>query len=245
MMGYYPATIGTHHFKLNHEHLGFWRAAAKGNWEPETFIILSKFLNPDSLYLDIGAWIGPTVLYAAKRCKKVICFEPDPIAFRHLIANLNNNNIHNVSPFNLALSDQMSIQKMASFGGQLGDSMTSLLKSSPDTSPGFDAFVLDWQTALKLFRLDEVDMVKIDIEGGEFSLIPEMEDYFKKHKPIVWLSLHAPFLEEHERKEKLEKIVEVLSCYNTCLNSRMEPVDIKELQSTECANSYPAYLFMN
>ena len=128
-VGYYRTTIGGLSFKCDPYHIGFWRLAAKGVWEPHTFRILAKFLHPDSVYLDLGAWIGPTVIYAARKCAQVICFEPDMIAYQYLIWNIELNELRNVKPYNVALADQNAIMRMASFGGSLGDTMTSLLNA--------------------------------------------------------------------------------------------------------------------
>ena len=45
-----------------------------GNWEEDTFNILDHYQNPYKTYIDIGAWIGPTVLYSASKFKNVVCF---------------------------------------------------------------------------------------------------------------------------------------------------------------------------
>lgn len=72
-------------------HLTFWTLLQNGRWEPETFVILRRFLNHRSVYYDIGAWIGPTVLYASKISGTVCAFEPDPVAYSHFLQNVTNN----------------------------------------------------------------------------------------------------------------------------------------------------------
>ena len=106
---------------------------------------MSKFLNDDSIYCDVGAWIGPTVIYAAKICKQVICFEPDPIAYRYLRWNIELNKLTNVTSYSLALSDRNAVQRISSFGGEFGDSTTSLLNDNQD-SYGVDVLTLAWDS---------------------------------------------------------------------------------------------------
>ncbi len=65
---------------------GFWNNFYK--WEPDTFDIFDRFLNKQYSYLDIGAWIRPTVLYGVNRAKHVYAIEPDPIAYRELLKNI-------------------------------------------------------------------------------------------------------------------------------------------------------------
>lgn len=241
-----PIKLDGHLLKMNHQHREYWKRVENGSWEPETFEILSKFLKPSSFYCDIGAWIGPTVTYASKKCKKVICFEPDPYAYRYLVSNILENNLSNVSSFNVGLSNETSILKMSSFGGTLGDSMTSLLTNNPlkeNSSKEFDAFIVDWEYAVKTFKLEKLDMIKIDIEGAEFNLIPRMKEYFIKYKPIIWLSLHPLLLDKNQKDTNLKKIIEVMSIYKKCYNSKLQLVNIKEILTDENKNSYPEFLF--
>jgi hypothetical protein len=65
----------------------FWAKVDSGRWEPDTYALFDDLITPDSLFLDIGAWIGSTALYAAQKSAKAIAFEPDPIAFSSLSAN--------------------------------------------------------------------------------------------------------------------------------------------------------------
>lgn len=245
IIGYFPGKIGGHTFKLDHHNWYFWRKVRKGKWEPETFEVLSQSLKPESVYCDVGTWIGPTVLYAAKHCRQVICFEPDPLAYKHLTTNLHANNIRNVDSYNVALAKGTGVYQMGSFGSSLGDSMTSLLKKDDDSSGSFKALVLDWDMALDLFSLQKVDVLKIDVEGGEFSLIPAMKDYLLEYKPVVWLSLHVPFLSEEETEEKLGTLIDTMSFYKNCFDQNLNKVDIKSLNTEENKKGFPAFLFTN
>src|SRR5258708_34817363 len=66
----------------------FWGWFDSGVWEPETFEIFDSYVTPDTFFLDIGSWIGPTALYAASKARRVICLEPDPIAAAKLRCNI-------------------------------------------------------------------------------------------------------------------------------------------------------------
>jgi tRNA G37 N-methylase Trm5 len=66
----------------------FWTIVNEGRWERETFHIMDRFLKPDWRFVDIGAWIGPTALYAARKCETVDAYECDPVALRELRNNL-------------------------------------------------------------------------------------------------------------------------------------------------------------
>ncbi|OVE75629.1 hypothetical protein BVX97_04280 [bacterium E08(2017)] len=241
--GYYPAVIHGKKYKCDPYHISFWRAAAKGAWEPETYKVLDEYLKPDMVYYDIGAWIGPTVLYAAGKTKKVICFEPDRTAYKYLTWNIDLNSLDNVTSFNAALSSESGVMRMSSFGGGLGDSMTSLL--NPGKSDLYvDALVLGWNELIKIIDVNEAKFIKMDIEGGEFDLIPTMKDYLSKTKPILYLSLHGKFLPAEDREASFNKIVDALAGYSRCLNEDMEMVDINCLLEPEVLKEARTFLLM-
>ena len=103
LKGHYPVTINDQRFKCDPYHPGFWRIVNKGGFEPNYFTVLDKYLSPDSVYCDIGSWIGPTIMYASRICKQVYCFEPDNIAYKFLEQNIRLNDLQNVNPYNLAI----------------------------------------------------------------------------------------------------------------------------------------------
>jgi FkbM family methyltransferase len=243
-LGYYPTTIDGMKFNCDPYHIGIWRGISKGCWEPYTFRILSRFLSRDSIYCDIGAWIGPTVIYAARKCKRVICFEPDFFAYQYLLQNIHLNSLYNVMPFNLALGDNDGINKMATFWGDLGNSMTSLLgaEQKEDT---INVLCMKWETWATITKPETIDFLKIDIEGAEFSLLPTIKDWLARYKPIVYLSTHAPHLDESRRNEEMQNIIKVMGIYKYCFNEKLEALNIRMLETDTAKNSFGSYLFMD
>ena len=60
------------------EYLSFYKKLAAGLWEPRTFDALAKYLDANTVLIDIGAWIGVTPFWSAQQAKGVIAVEPDP-----------------------------------------------------------------------------------------------------------------------------------------------------------------------
>lgn len=217
MRGFHAGTLAEERFRLDPYHSKFWRKASAGTWEPETLRVLSDHLDKDHDYLDIGAWIGPTVLYGARKARRVIAFEPDPAAFRHLAWNLELNGITNVSAFPVALSQEFGVARMASFGGEAGDSMSSLLN---DGSHGTDVLTIGWDDFAAATDLSLVSLVKMDIEGAEFDVLPHLVPWLKEHRPALLLSTHAPYLDESLRNDRMAALADALSFYRTCRDDR-------------------------
>ena len=209
--GFLETNLGGERFRVDPYHSRFWRKAGAGHWEPETFDILKRHLSPDRDYLDIGAWIGPTVLFGARHARRVVALEPDPTAFRALTWNIELNGIENVAALPVALADQVGITRMAGMRGERGDSTTSLL--NPGGAAGSDVMTLDWDTFSAAEDLSDVALVKIDVEGAEFDLIPRMADWLARVRPALLLSTHAPYLPAPRRQAGMAALADALAPY--------------------------------
>lgn len=241
VQGYMDADIAGYQYQVDPYHVDFWRKAIAGTWEPNTYKILTHFLDEDKNYCDIGAWIGPTVLHASQLAKQVICFEPDPTAYRYLRWNIDLNKLKNVTSYSLALAEKMSISRMASHRGKPGDSMTSLLFDNEGS--GVDVLTLQWEQFLAMSPVKDIDVMKIDIEGGEYQLMPSLKAYLAKHKPVLYLSTHAPLLAVEDRKAKMQGLIDILSLYKTCLDDNLQPIDINTLVSEDALDHFRSYVF--
>ena len=211
LRGHCTTTLAGERFRCDPYHSKFWRKAGSGAWEPETFEILDRYLTRESDYLDIGAWIGPTVLYGARRARHVWAFEPDATAFRALSWNIDLNDLGNVSALPAALSDTVGIARMASFRDEPGDSTTSLL--NPDGATGRDVLTLGWEDFANNADLERVSLVKIDIEGAEYDVLPHLRPWLERQRPALLLSTHAPYLDDAHRNLRSAALADMLSIY--------------------------------
>lgn len=243
--GSYPLQIEGREFNCDGEHARFWHRLEFGIWEPQTFRILSELLTPESCYWDVGAWIGPTVLYASMHCQEVFAFEPDPVAYKFLERNVSQNKLTNVTLSPAAVAAESGTLKIGPRKDRaFGNSNSSLLWSeSPDSVP-----VPAWTPQdLILNRLAKIpDVIKIDIEGGEFGLVPEMQSFLQVHRPAVYLSLHAPWIEgnDKDRAAAIERVSEVFSNYAYCYDETLRLCSPRDIaKRTEAKSAFPAYVF--
>jgi len=239
--GFYRGNLGGFDFRLDPYHSKFWAKATRGAWEPETFDVLKTHLSSDRDYLDIGAWIGPTVLFGARHARHVWCFEPDPEAFRALAWNLSLNGIENVSALPVALSDKAGLARMASFRGERGDSMTSLLNA--DAPSAVDVAKLGWSDFAANADLSAVSLVKMDIEGAEYFVLPHLIEWLREHRPALLLSTHAPYLPEAERLEKMEGLAGLLSFYPHVQDMRTGATGEDCMVAQESLKHFTTFLF--
>ncbi|MHB8076991.1 FkbM family methyltransferase [Desulfosporosinus fructosivorans] len=173
-----------------------WSHILNNLWEEGTFKVFDYFLKPDKSYLDIGAWIGPTALYCACKAKHVYAVEPDDAAFQELVKNLELNSSlrSKMTCVNAALTDHSGLVRLYT-RTEAGDSLSSVI---PTLS--YDNFTEVRGITLSDFVTEhdvkDIGFIKMDIEGGEYSLIPSMHDYLYSFRPTLYVSFHIYRLRE-------------------------------------------------
>lgn len=203
----------------------FWRHKS---WEEETFRILERYLDSNHSYIDIGAWIGPTVLYAAHIAKKTYAIEPDPLAFKELKENVS---------LNPTLQQKISLHEKcinvttgkARFGtpSMGGDTISSLRFGESENAWIVDGVTFD--DFVKENAINDCNMIKIDIEGAEAIVLPTMADYLERYKPTLHLSMHPEFFDNP--KEDTEKIIDMLKIYKAVYFEGEKKIEVSELLS--------------
>lgn len=180
----------------------FWIRMEQNSWEPETLSFLDEFLVSGNIFVDIGAWIGPTTLLAASKGANCHSFEPDPVAFKKFTANVNGNSDELRSRVNanqLAITSHGSpVQLYTRYS--FGDSGSSILSRIKDEGSSVEVGSTTLMEYVQQKALDRIDLIKMDIEGGEFDVIPAIGDVLSKYKPVVYLALHFPYLIESASK---------------------------------------------
>lgn len=144
----------------------FYRKLASGTWEPRTFETLSRNLGADTVYVDIGAWIGVTPMWAAQLAKAVIAVEPDPRCIkilRSLAAGCGNVTIIEGA---LAADESVVINAVDGFGS----SETTILDIGNGGHIKVQGISL---TGIMRHAAGSPAFVKIDIEGYEYLIAGE------------------------------------------------------------------------
>jgi len=151
----------------------------EGCYEKFTVALFKQSLLPGMVVCDIGAHIGFYSLLAAQRVGphgRVYAFEPDPRTFRYLVININQNNFHElIVPSKLAVSDRAGTLKLYLDGITAGD--TSIF---PRPTSGCYVEVESVRLDDFLPRQLTVDVIKMDIEGGETAALNGMENVLKR-----------------------------------------------------------------
>jgi FkbM family methyltransferase len=166
-------------------------ALASGEFEPFATQVVTRLVRPGQLVVDVGASIGYYTLIFADLVGpqgKVYAFEPDPTNFALLRRNVRLNHHRNVVLERAAVADRSGQLTLYLAHENVGDHRI------------FDYYGDRRGLSVPCLRLDDrlagerIDLIKLDIQGAEWSALRGMDDVLRKNPGVVVLTEYAPML---------------------------------------------------
>lgn len=167
--------------------------AAK-SYETHVTAVLERELNPDSVFVDIGANMGWFTLLAASLARQVIAIEPNPNNVQLIYRSLMANGFDHVRVLEYAATDRPSLLRL-NFLRSNGS--VSAVESTGGTSTIVQGRPLD--DLLK--DVARVDVVKMDIEGHEPVALRGMIDTLTRHRPVLVFEFHPTAIRDNTGTE--------------------------------------------
>ena len=161
---------------------GYWL----GSYESEKVSLFEKTLKKGNIVFDIGAHIGFYSLLSAEltgKDGKVFSFEPLTTNYEYLKKHIEINNYRNITPLNVAVSDKDDF----AFFSEGESTSTGHLANNGEIKVRTIA-IDDW---INNKKLPIPNVLKIDVEGAEFSVLKGAVNLLKTHHPVVFLSTHS------------------------------------------------------
>ena len=200
------------------------------DWEEHSFYIFDKYADSDKIMIDIGGWIGATPIYCSYHFKEVIAFEIDKVALKRFKSNLQaNKDINNCNIIEKAIGS-FNGKSLLNTKGEFGDSESSICEfDSIKNSVEIDVITFD--TAFKKYipKHSLIGLIKMDIEGSEKDVIPNMTYWLNEFKPPLYLSLHHHLMSEKEMKRIIDILFNIYSSRKVW-NSNSESIEISKNQ---------------
>lgn len=164
----------------------------------ERSILKRLNLEKGKVVLDAGANIGWYTLIMSRivgKHGKVLAVEPDPFNFAVLERNIKDNNLENVSAFQIALSDKngfskMSIARLPSQHSLIHNIYSARLQT---------VRTMKLDTLLEKIGVNQLDFGKVDVEGAELQLLRGASGTLKSNPELIIET------QEKERQENIEK----------------------------------------
>jgi FkbM family methyltransferase len=182
------------------------RTAFAGCWKPAQTLLVSSLLQPGMTFVDLGAQWGYFTLIAAARVGpygSVVSLEPHARLFGLLRDNVRRNRLRQVTPLPVAAGAATSYQELVPYDEQTGNFGGSWLRPGPLSPTALHApasdHIVEVRTLDDLAREHElvtIDLVKIDIEGGEGAAVRGMRELLA-HARVrrLLVEVHADLLE--------------------------------------------------
>ncbi len=207
-----------------------------GEWAEDEIASYAAFLVDGETIVDVGANIGTHSIALASRFphSEVVAFEPQPLAFSLLVANVFASRMANVYPRNLGCSDAEKVIHVApdyeAMEWNIGAfSLVGASESREGTLP------------MSLVALDDmkfrqrVQFLKVDVEGMEEMVLAGAAKLIDRDRPIVYFEVL-----EIERLAGAKQLLQGLgyelrwltsNAYN-CRNFRLNPENIWQFGET-------------
>ena len=164
-----------------------------GNFEITERKFVERFLRPGITVLDIGAYYGLYTLTASEKVGnqgRVIAFEPAPFQRKRLRLHLRLNRRKNVRVEEVALG---AVEGEETFFSVLGESAGFSSLRRPEVGATVKPIrvpVTTLDNYLRLRSIRTVDLIKIDVEGGELDVFKGGERLLRQEpRPLILCEL--------------------------------------------------------
>jgi len=176
--------------------------------------------------IDFGAHFGFTALYAAASVPDVFAFEPSPSNFALLAENIARNTDlgTRIRLFRHGVADRNDeVTLYAKAAGDSGSSIFQTIERDTLVNGTADATVAlrDAAAVLREIGLDQHTLLRIDIEGAEYLVVPASAALLAERRPYLHISFHpfniVPTADEYantiDRIHRAMQVAEAVACY--------------------------------
>jgi FkbM family methyltransferase len=171
-----------------------------GFYARDELAILSEYLRPGAVFVDAGANVGEFSLFAGKRVGpgRVVAIEPLSSAFQQLETNVRLNGFEGiVRVLNLALAE--SEREFTLFvarevddwrrWGSLNGGTASIFKATDRPVEGERVRGVPLDQVLATEGIEHVDVVKVDVEGAELSVLRGAAKTLERDRPVLLVEI--------------------------------------------------------
>lgn len=236
--GFYQLINGRHGvFAVNPEDIYVGQAIAMyGEYGEHEVQLFTQIVKPGDTVVEVGANIGAHTVPLAKLAGAhghVHAFEPQPVIFQNLCANIALNSLLNVHTYS---------QAAGSANGR------AALPAVDYTKPGnFGGIELQHQgqgITVPVVRLDDIlidlprlRLLKLDVEGWEQSVLEGAPNLIARHRPIIYL--------ENDRIDQSQSLIEHIQTLGYRLWWHIPPLYNANNYFSNSDNKYPNIVAVN
>jgi len=158
---------------------------SQGRYGKDILDLLNGIVSPADTVCVLGAHIGSIFIPLAKKVKRAVGYEANPVIFKFLNSNILLNQLTNVEVFNLAVADKQ---------GQASFRVNTVNSGGSKLVPKMDSYAYRYdgpkEITVPMIALDQhtdlnFDLILMDIEGAEFLALKGMSHHLKYCKNLI------------------------------------------------------------
>ena len=150
---------------------------------------------PEGVVVDLGAYLGFYSVRASRRSEAVVAVEANPLACQYLGANLRLNSARNVKPLCLAVDQRSGAETFYVAEHMVNSSLLrEYVEDFSEVRAALRVPVITLEQLLDLVGVEEVDLLKVDVEGAEARVLKGGRRLFERgvFRRVV-VEVHPPY----------------------------------------------------
>ena len=200
------------------EGLGFSNLLIEERWMIDLLIKLNKI--EANKFVDVGANIGQTLLKIKSIDENIeyIGFEPNSSCVHYLRKLIRINSFNNVILLPIGIDTKTTLKELFFFNNSETDSSASIIDGFRKGLIYKKEFVAlyDIKELKSKINLDNMSILKIDVEGAELSVLESFIENIKTSKPFILMEILPVYnekvnLQRFKRQSRIEHILEDLN----------------------------------
>ena len=188
---------------------------------PNTEKWLNKLLanlleSQKGVFLDVGVNIGQTLIKikSIDASREYIGFEPNPNCVNYVNNLIKTNKFTNCSIIPIGLYTEDKIMKLDFYSEQNTDDSASIIKNFRAKSSVVSSKyvpVFSFSSVKKNLQINNVAIIKVDVEGAELEVIQTLQKIIRTHKPVILLEMLPVYSQKnHKRLQRQKHILKKL-----------------------------------
>lgn len=161
------------------------------------------FRHRSGAFVDVGVNVGQTLL-KVKTLRPPICyvgFEPNPVCVHYTQRLIELNGFKKCTLFPVGLSNRTALTPF--FMRNEHDVAASVVEGFRPLSESPQKMyvaVFDGDSVLEQFKVGQVGVMKIDVEGGELEVIEGLGKTIRRDRPVIFCEILPLFSESHRKR---------------------------------------------
>lgn len=173
--------------------------------ELELALLLPLAQRP-GLVVEVGASMGdhtvPLARALQEQGRQLVAFEPQPVVFQQLCANLALNGLMNVTAWPFACGEKQGLVNFSRPDYRQKGNFGGVAMSSSPPAPGDDVIRVPCFRLDDLLRSEHIGLMKIDVEGFELRVLMGSGALAERSRPLIYV--------ENDRAEQSHDLIEWL-----------------------------------